>query len=158
MIRNEEGGLRALSIRQPWLDFILYCGKDIECRSWFSHYEGPILLHQSKTLDDFKDVMGFLLLHVPITAAVREVLMHWYYVYEAPEACLLATANIESAIDVQESEWAIEGHYAWRLSDVVVLAEPVPYYGVPRFFPVNGELHDDVDGEGNPVKRLEVIE
>jgi hypothetical protein len=43
--------LKALSIRQPWLDLILSGQKTIETRSWSTDYLGPLLLCASKTVD-----------------------------------------------------------------------------------------------------------
>ena len=37
--------MKALSIRQPWAWLILHAGKDIENRSWNSHFRGPFLIH-----------------------------------------------------------------------------------------------------------------
>lgn len=44
--------MKCLSIRQPWAWAILYAGKDIENRTWFTYHRGPFLLHASKTYDD----------------------------------------------------------------------------------------------------------
>lgn len=38
----------ALSIRQPWAWMILHAGKDVENRSWTTHYRGPVLIHAAK--------------------------------------------------------------------------------------------------------------
>lgn len=41
----------ALSIRQPWLEFILQGRKTIEVRTWSTKYRGPLLLHASRAID-----------------------------------------------------------------------------------------------------------
>ena len=42
----------ALSIKQPWIDLILRGEKTIEVREkWPFNYQGPILIHASKTID-----------------------------------------------------------------------------------------------------------
>lgn len=43
--------MKALSIRQPWADAIIYCGKDIENRTWNTKLRGRILVHAAKTVD-----------------------------------------------------------------------------------------------------------
>jgi hypothetical protein len=43
--------LRALSIQQPWVNHILYDGKRVENRSWYTRYRGPLFLHAAKTTD-----------------------------------------------------------------------------------------------------------
>jgi len=44
----EEGGVKALSIRQPWAHMILYNGKDIENRTWPTKVRGRVLIHASQ--------------------------------------------------------------------------------------------------------------
>lgn len=41
----------ALSIRQPWCHRILYEGKDVENRDWYTRFRGPVLIHASKGVD-----------------------------------------------------------------------------------------------------------
>jgi len=44
--------MKALSIRQPWLFMILKKYKDIEIRTWNTHYRGILYLHASKKFDN----------------------------------------------------------------------------------------------------------
>jgi hypothetical protein len=39
--------LRALAVRQPWAWMIVHLGKDIENRTWHTHFRGPVLIHAS---------------------------------------------------------------------------------------------------------------
>lgn len=40
--------MKALSFIQPWAWLIVHGHKDVENRTWFSQYEGPLLVHASK--------------------------------------------------------------------------------------------------------------
>ena len=40
--------MKALSIRQPWAHLIIQHGKDIENRTWRTHYRGRFLVHAAK--------------------------------------------------------------------------------------------------------------
>lgn len=40
--------MKALSIRQPWADAIIWHGKDVENRSWPTNFRGPVLIHAGK--------------------------------------------------------------------------------------------------------------
>ena len=40
--------MKALSIRQPWADAIIWHGKDVENRTWQTRFRGPILIHAAK--------------------------------------------------------------------------------------------------------------
>ena len=43
--------MKALSVRQPWAWAIIHAGKDIENRSWNTHFRGSIGIHASSNLD-----------------------------------------------------------------------------------------------------------
>lgn len=45
--------LPVLSIRQPFAWLVVHGVKDIENRSWRTHYRGPLLIHASANLSDF---------------------------------------------------------------------------------------------------------
>lgn len=40
--------MKAISIRQPWADAIIWHGKDVENRTWSTQYRGPVLIHAGK--------------------------------------------------------------------------------------------------------------
>lgn len=43
--------MKVLTVKQPWAFLIVKGLKDVENRSWFTNYEGPLLIHASKTWD-----------------------------------------------------------------------------------------------------------
>lgn len=45
--------LPILSICQPWAFLVVTGEKDVENRSWMTHYRGRILIHASKTMTQF---------------------------------------------------------------------------------------------------------
>lgn len=53
--------MRAISIKHPWAWLIIHAGKDIENRSWYCRYRGPLLIHASKgcTRDEYEDCADF---------------------------------------------------------------------------------------------------
>ncbi|MBK8256457.1 MAG: ASCH domain-containing protein [Polyangiaceae bacterium] len=46
--------MKVLTIRQPWAWAIIWAGKDIENRTWNTHYRGPLAIHAGLRID--KDV------------------------------------------------------------------------------------------------------
>jgi hypothetical protein len=42
---------KALSLKQPWLDCVLFLGKGVENRTWRTNYRGPVVLHASRGWD-----------------------------------------------------------------------------------------------------------
>ena len=37
--------MKAITIKQPWAWAIIFAGRDIENRSWYTHHRGPLLIH-----------------------------------------------------------------------------------------------------------------
>ena len=52
----------ALSLRQPWADFVLYFGKHVENRTWNFHNRGEFWIHAAKgmTKSEYEDAMMML--------------------------------------------------------------------------------------------------
>jgi hypothetical protein len=94
--------MRALSIRQPWVDLILAGEKPIENRSWSTNHRGPLLIHAGKRQD------------VPARAWIESKGL------VVPDD--LMTGGIVGVVDVIDcvqghpSDWAMEGHWHWILA------------------------------------------
>jgi len=43
--------MKCLSIRQPWANAIMFLGKDIENRTWPTHFRGDCLIHAGRLID-----------------------------------------------------------------------------------------------------------
>ncbi|HJT87971.1 MAG TPA: ASCH domain-containing protein [Bryobacteraceae bacterium] len=54
----EKSRMKVLTIRQPWAWLIVNGYKDIENRSWATHYRGPLLIQASASLPSRKDLEG----------------------------------------------------------------------------------------------------
>jgi hypothetical protein len=53
--------MKAISVRQPWADAIVWHGKTIENRTWNTGYRGPLLIHAAKLPDPaMDDAMEFI--------------------------------------------------------------------------------------------------
>ncbi len=37
--------MKAITLRQPWAWAVIFAGKDVENRSWYTHYRGPVAIH-----------------------------------------------------------------------------------------------------------------
>ena len=113
--------MRALTIHQPYANFIADGEKQYETRSWFTSYRGSLAIHASKSRE-YSAVGPF----GAIVAVGRLV------------ACRL-TQNIR----VSETEWELgdftPGRYAWKIADVERLVQPIPtrgYQGLWSFPPI----------------------
>jgi hypothetical protein len=45
--------MKALTIKQPWAWAIVFRGKDIENRSWLTHYRGELAIHAGARMHDY---------------------------------------------------------------------------------------------------------
>lgn len=43
--------MKAISLKQPWADAVMFLGKDIENRSWKTNHRGNLVIHCSKGWD-----------------------------------------------------------------------------------------------------------
>lgn len=57
--------MKALSIRQPWAHAIIASGKNVENRTWTTHYRGPLLIHAGLHFDP-AGVAALRALHLPV--------------------------------------------------------------------------------------------
>ena len=114
----------ALSIRQPWAWLITHGYKDIENRTWSTHYRGPLLIHASKTrtAETYRECQEFLerqgidlelppLEHLEIGGIVGE-------------------CNLIDIVTHSPSKWAMAGQYHFVLGK----ARPL------NFRPLQGKL------------------
>jgi hypothetical protein len=53
--------MKALSLRQPWANAVLYLGKTIENRRWNTHFRGTFLIHAAKSMTEaeYRDAVDF---------------------------------------------------------------------------------------------------
>jgi len=117
------GAYRALTIKQPWLDAILYGTKRTENRTWSRKVDhgtslGWIWLHASAAWDkEGERWMGAQQLHTPTLGAPRSALLGLAFVH-----------TISNNVDKKRDPWAF-GPWCWGLSAVVPLLDPVPCKG-----------------------------
>ncbi|NUP46171.1 MAG: hypothetical protein HOW97_02485 [Catenulispora sp.] len=115
--------MKAFSIKQPWIDAILYGGKGPENRSWPlpAKYVGvPVLLHSSAALDR----------RAVLPAGVDT--SGWPGVRGA----ILAQATFTGChLDAGCCElWGQRHVFHWQPADIHVLPEPVPAKGALQFW------------------------
>lgn len=136
--------MRVLSIKQPWVDAILYGGKRVENRTWLTAYRGPLALHASLTPDadaenvDYRHPLYQYLYHQNgitgpdergVILAVADLVdchtsMH---LMKAEDAGPLGLAHVYCECD----EWSDRGPSVTHLvlDNVRPLTEPLPWKG-----------------------------
>jgi hypothetical protein len=113
----------ALSLKQPWAWAVLFCGKDIENRTWRTCRRGRVVVHASRTLD----VAGLERLRA-LGYEVPDDLTTGAFVGEITITDCLSVAECDSS-------WAW-GPWCYTLADPRPYETPIPARGRLGFFPV----------------------
>ena len=130
--------MKALSIRQPWADAILYGGKRVENRNWAgSKFRGRCLIHAAKgcTHEEHQEARVFM--------RQRGIAWRPPPISELRRGFLIGVAEVVGVVGVggvgsQDPYWT--GGFALELDHVQPLREPIPYKGKRGFFEVPDEL------------------
>ena len=130
--------MKALSIKQPWAWLIVNGHKDVENRSWYTSYRGPVLIHAGKKIDnEFLEIIN----HLPASAHLVPRLS------TLDTGGIIGIAEIVGCVTKSESPWFF-GEYGFLIRN----ARPipfVPYRGQLGFFEVEGEpmtINQPTDG------------
>ena len=104
-----------LSIRQPWAWLILHGGKDIENRTWSTHFRGRFLIHAGKgmTRDEYESAKW--------DAENNEVTLPPYETFK--RGGIVGEAEIVECVKFSDSPW-FSGDYGFVLRN----AKPLPFY------------------------------
>ena len=131
--------MRAISLWQPWATAIALGVKRVETRHWSTNYTGRLAIHAAKRYDkeqsffaETERAAGRLPARIPLGAIVAT-------------ATLMGCRRTEDVVHQLSSIEQIYGDYepgrfAWFLSDIVALDEPIPYKGAQGFFNIPDEL------------------
>lgn len=126
---------KGLSIAQPWASAIAFAGKDIENRSWRTHYRGPLAIHASGTVysDDLE------LRRRTVRGGEKRTMLDWInrgrkrHGLEPEDADsivfshIVAIAMLVDCVEKSSSAW-FGGEWGWVIQGVVPI-EPVPWVG-----------------------------
>jgi ASCH domain len=101
----------ALSVRQPWAHSIIHLGKDVENRTWRTHYRGPLLIHASsrECLDGWC-WLGARGIYLPVDV-------------ELPMGGVVGQVDLVDVIEDSDSPWAMEDYWHWVLQN----PRPLPF-------------------------------
>ncbi|WP_458414545.1 ASCH domain-containing protein [Schinkia sp. CFF1] len=138
--------MKAITIKQPWATLIALGEKKFETRSWQTKYRGEIAIHAGKTIDkgafDEVAIMEALLRHgikskeeLPTAAIIATVDLVECHKVTADYMSMYdeEKAGTENGLLIEGNEWWFgdytEGRYAWELTNLYVLPEPIQAKG-----------------------------
>jgi hypothetical protein len=107
-----------LTVRQPFASAILLAGKDIENRSWRTHYRGRLWIHSAvqprRREWPAAKPRGLWLPEEPL-----------------PRRVILGCVELADCLWNADSPWAVRGQWHWLLRRPMLLRRPVPQQGRP---------------------------
>lgn len=104
--------MKALSVVQPWAWAIVHAGKNIENRSWRTHYRGILVIHASLT----RSREGDMPRGAPKVPADLDF------------GAILGTVELVDCVERSRSKW-FQGPYGWVLENPRPLRLPIPCRG-----------------------------
>jgi hypothetical protein len=122
--------MKALSVQQPWAWAIIYGGKDIENRDWYTPFRGRVLVHCGKkmSLGDVYYIEGNYGVTLP---------------KDLPRGGIIGSVEIVDCVKQSKSKWFF-GEYGFVLRNPIALPF-TPYRGQLGFFEVS-------DGAAQPAE------
>ncbi|WP_281885646.1 ASCH domain-containing protein [Paenibacillus sp. YYML68] len=154
--------MKAITIHQPWATMIALGEKRYETRGWRTKYRGPIAIHASK-----KDPFIILdTLQNDQEEYIRDYFRercrysNSYTINRLPKGAVIATAilkdcikcidtftggyELENGVYVYHPEYEYgdfaPGRYAWELTAITSLSEPIPAKGQQGLWNWNGQV------------------
>lgn len=116
--------MRLLTVRQPWAWAIALGEKDVENRTWNTHYRGPVAIHAAMSVDD--DAYLFPPMHRMLSeAGIRPRDVETTLVRGA----IVAVADLTDVVPDSASRWAMPDALHWLLANTRRLSKPIPYRG-----------------------------
>lgn len=138
--------MRILTLTQPWASLVAIGAKRIETRSWATKYRGPIAIHAAKGMTSGDRLVCF---NRPFSQHLDE----WCLTANTlPRGAIVAVATLDKIVTTEyaltmssmtNDERAFGNYkpdrYAWLLSDVRHLREPIACKGALglRFVPLD---------------------
>lgn len=143
---NEAKTIRAITICEPWAWAVIHGAKRFENRSWYSDYQGPLVIHAGKSTKWMKEGCA-LLRKLGIEPPADLVFGAILGVVDMVDCVRPAQAK---TADGKPDPFAFE-HSPWchQYANPRPLAKPIPYLGKLQFFRVARSLVAELlDGPG----------
>ena len=128
---------------QPWASLVGR-GKHHETRSWATHYRGPIAIHAALRKPVITD----------LTEQTRKTVEHilgnsWRI--ELPLGAIIAVAHLAECLPTNQIETDNvdlllgnfnQGRWAWKLTDIHILSDPLPCKGTQGLWNVPEQINN----------------
>jgi hypothetical protein len=116
--------IKALSVKQPYADKIIFRGKDIENRTWRTNFRGTIAIHASMKFHDYADLSD------------KEK-------KQMVRGAIIGLVDIVDCVDKHKSKW-FGGPIGFVLKNPRPLKKPIPCKGALNFWNVPPEVEREI--------------
>lgn len=132
--------MKAISLWQPWASAIAVGLKRFETRSWPTRYRGPLLIHAAKRWTGAERAFrGTAIERLRGMPEIGDDLRRSFLGYSSVLGSIVAVANLTDCMPICYHHNASEleqlfgdytvGRWAWHLSEVRRIEDPVPCVG-----------------------------
>lgn len=132
--------MKVLTLTQPWAMLIAIGAKRLETRSWSTHYRGPIAIHAARGFPAGAQAM--CVAHPFLATLINAGVDRLDDLPRGVVVCVATLAEVEETTSSTCRAWLRRGpeherafgdyspgRFAWLLTDVQALAEPVEHRG-----------------------------
>ncbi|HVO28018.1 MAG TPA: ASCH domain-containing protein [Candidatus Margulisiibacteriota bacterium] len=104
--------MKAITIKQPWA-WAIFAGKDIENRSWYTHYRGPLLIHAGAAYQA----------NARLPRGIHPPDRH-----ELEFSAIIGVVDLADVVQRSKSRW-FQGDYGFVLRNPRAISPPIPCKG-----------------------------
>lgn len=127
--------MRCLSVRQPWAWLLIFGGKNIENRDWYTGHRGPLAIHAAKgmTKVEYYSAIDF------VSRFDRATAMRVPY-WDSPRlvrGAIIGTVDQVDCVGVSDSPW-FQGKFGHVYTNPRPLEVPAPANGQLGFWDWDG--------------------
>lgn len=144
--------IRALSLNQPYADFVVLGKKTIELRSWNTKFRGTFLVHASKkSMIDFVDDKYYKKFNLEGKTIITGAIIGKATLYDVRNYCSIVEKNPDlinmDLLREDEDKHLAMGYeegrkklYGFMLKNAIKFENPIPYKGQLNFFNVEDSI------------------
>lgn len=130
--------MRVLTIHRPWDWAIMIGGKDVENRSWYTSYRGPLAIHAGLKYDTLAAIQCPELV---LTAfQIKHTRPESDWLTKSPAGRVLGIVNLDDCVRDSTSRWAEPGAWHWVLSNPRRLPKPLAATGRQKLWHPDPDL------------------
>ena len=117
--------MKALSVRQPWADNIIFHGKDIENRTWRTKFRGTVAIHAGMKFHDYAD----------LSDEEKKQMVR---------GAIIGVVDVVDCVEKHKSKWFQKGFIGFVLENPRPLKKPIPCKGALNFWNVPPEIEREI--------------